>query len=90
MGPPALSDGAKQALVNYLQGGGGPILIHFAGGAFSFVSAPAHLSPQFGSIVARFAKRSKPMHFRDSTVGHRVAGETGADDCAALELRHPA
>jgi len=34
IGPAALSDGSKKALVNFIAGRGGPILIHFANGAF--------------------------------------------------------
>jgi type 1 glutamine amidotransferase len=53
--PRGLSDGAKAALVEYLTGGGGLLVVHFANGAFHFSLPGAAGSdwPEYRTIVRR-------------------------------------
>src|SRR5579859_5123263 len=53
--PKGLSDGAKNAFVEYLKNGGGLVLVHFANGAFHFSLPEAGASdwPEYRKIVRR-------------------------------------
>jgi type 1 glutamine amidotransferase len=67
--PEGLSDEAKQALIAYLEAGGGLLVIHFANGAFhaSLPGAEASDWPEFRSIVRRVWEH-------DSDSGHDAYG----------------
>jgi type 1 glutamine amidotransferase len=65
---PGLSDAAKAGLVDYLAGGGGLIIIHFANGAFHFSLPEAGDSdwPEYRNICRRVWDHTPGMSGHDS------------------------
>jgi len=82
--PRGLSDAAKKAFVNYLQAGGGLILIHFADGAFHYSLPTAGQSdwPEYRKISRRVWNHQGDERNRS---GHDAFGSFRVD----LALRDP-
>jgi putative heme-binding domain-containing protein len=76
--PRGLSDGAKKAFVNYLQAGGGLILIHFADGAFHYSLPTAGQSdwPEYRKIARRVWNHQGDAQTRS---GHDAFGSFRVD-----------
>jgi putative heme-binding domain-containing protein len=76
--PRGLSESAKKAFVNYLQAGGGLLLLHFANGAFHYSLPTAGQSdwPEYRKIARRVWNHQGDEHTRS---GHDLFGSFRVD-----------